>query len=87
MKKIFDKDLNLRIIKKIQNLNMQKLNSKNLEKPLEKYFAEIILLPDQTFKVVLAKKLTKVNQFKRTWIRMDARNLARQLNNGSILIK
>ena len=61
--------------------------TKNNKNYIRKYFAEIILLPNQTFKVVLAKKLTKVNQFKKIWKRTDARALSRLLNNRGILIK
>lgn len=38
-------------------------------------------------KVSLAKELVKVNQFRRTWKRINARDLARKLNHSQLVIK
>ena len=57
---------------------------KNKEK---KYFAEIVELPNKVLKVKLAKRYTIVNQHVTHWLRINARNLARELNRGKFLIK
>ena len=51
-----------------------------------KYFVELLETNGQ-FKVNLAKKLVGVNQFKRHWQRIVARNMARELNRSSLVIK
>ncbi len=52
-----------------------------------KYFAELIVTPEQRLKVVLAKKLSPVNQFRRKWKQIDAREFARTLNTSDFVIK
>lgn len=39
------------------------------------------------YKVVKARKLTGVNQFKRTWVQVNAREVARELNRSELVIK
>lgn len=39
------------------------------------------------YKIVKAKKLTAINQFKRTWVQINAREIARELNRNSLVIK
>ena len=52
-----------------------------------KYFAELIVTPKQQLKVVLAKKLAPINQYRRKWKQIDAREFARVLNTGDFVIK
>ena len=40
-----------------------------------------------TFRVVFAKQGKWVNQFKRVWPRVNAREVARDLNRSSLIIK
>ncbi len=56
-------------------------NTKN-----KQYFA-LLTSEDGKFKVELAKELKGVNQFKKTWQRVDARELARSLNRKGLVIK
>ena len=51
-----------------------------------KYFVELLETNGQ-FKVNLAKKLIPLNQHKNTWKRVNARNVARELNVGKLVIK
>ena len=60
------------------------MNTKNNNE--NKYFVELIETNGQ-FKVDLAKKLVGVNQFKNHWQRINARDMARKLNVGKLLIK
>jgi hypothetical protein len=39
------------------------------------------------YKIVKARKLTAVNQFKRTWKQVNAREVARELNRSELIIK
>lgn len=55
--------------------------------PTPTYFAEFGKTKDGKFKVVLAKKLTVVNQYKRSWQRINARELARVINTSDLVIK
>ncbi len=54
---------------------------------LERYFAEIVRCPDGRLKVKFANKLVGINQHKRAWKHIDARNFARLLNKADLVIK
>ena len=51
-----------------------------------KYWMEIEINNGKT-KVLKANKLTALNQYKNKWFPTDARNLARKINNSSLVIK
>lgn len=56
-------------------------------KPNQKYWAEIQTLPNGGMKLVKAKKHTVFNQHKRSWVTINARELARNINTSKLVIK
>jgi hypothetical protein len=57
-------------------------NNKN-----QTYWAELQIAPNNKIKIKKANILVPVNQFKNKWYPTDARNLARAINNGDMVIK
>lgn len=56
-------------------------------KPTQKYWALIEVQPDLTLKVTKANKYAVVNQHKKRWESTNARNVARMINTGKLIIK
>lgn len=54
-------------------------------KPI-RFFGEIQLLPNGTFKVASVQRLTGINQHKRKWMQVPSREFARALNRGKLVI-
>ncbi len=54
-------------------------------KPI-RFFGEIRLMPDGSFKVASVQKLVSVNQYKRRWEQVPSREFARALNRGNLII-
>jgi uncharacterized protein YutE (UPF0331/DUF86 family) len=52
-----------------------------------KYMAILEVQDSGAIKIEKAEKLTPLNQFKNTWLRVDARNVARGINNSKLVIK
>ena len=52
----------------------------------QKIWAEIEILSDGKLKVVRADKYVSLNQHRNKWVRTDARNIARLINNGNLVI-
>lgn len=65
------------------------MNNKNnkSDKENHKFLAEFVVDLNNNVKVKFAKKLVNLNQYRRTWKRIDARNFARALNRSSLVIK
>lgn len=42
---------------------------------------------NKKYKVLNAKRLTPINQYKRRWLKTDARTVARNLNRQGLIIK
>ena len=58
-----------------------KLNTNN------KFWAELEVLPNNMVRVLKARKYVKVNQFKTYWADVNARDLARKLNNVELVTR
>jgi hypothetical protein len=54
---------------------------------IDRFFLEIDKLADGRMKVCKAKRLISLNQYKRTWERLDSRELARKINKSTLVIK
>ena len=52
----------------------------------ERYFGELVKLPNGTFKAKNIQRLIKINQYKKTWRKCNSRNFARNLNKSKIVI-
>lgn len=52
-----------------------------------KYFGELVELPNGMFKAKKMQKLVGVNQFKRTWLKCNSRDVAREINRKGLVIK
>ena len=52
----------------------------------ERFFGEIKKLPNGKFKVVWVDQYKKINQFRTKWTPIDARDFARELNKGELVI-
>lgn len=50
-------------------------------------FAELTVFPNGQIKFGMVKRLVDTNQYKRKWVRVRSRELARTVNNGEIVIK
>ncbi len=57
---------------------------RNTNKPI-RYFGEIQLLPNGTFKVAHMQRLVGVNQHKRRWATIPSREFARELNRSKLV--
>lgn len=51
-----------------------------------RFFGEIKRLPNGKFKVVWVDQYKKINQFRTKWTPIDARDFARELNKGELII-
>ena len=58
-----------------------KLNTKN------KFWTELEVLPNNQVKLLKARKYVKVNQFKTYWADVNARDLARGLNQLELVTR
>ena len=56
------------------------------KKAQERYFGEIVKLKDGRFKVKFMDKLVPLNQYRRVWKNINAREFSRTLNNSSLVI-
>lgn len=53
----------------------------------KRVFAELRQTTDGKYKVIFADKLTKINQHKRKWLPLNARDFAREINKTGLIIK
>ena len=55
-------------------------------KAKERYFGELVRLDNGKFKVKFVDKLVRINQHKRRWLNINARDFARELNKSELVI-
>lgn len=66
---------------------MRKSQNKRFTPPVVNFYSIGLVEENGKFKVVDSFEYKRVNQFSRSWRRTDARNLARSLNRGVLVIK
>lgn len=66
---------------------MRKSQNKRSTSPVVNFYSIGLVEKNGTFKIVDSFEYKRVNQFARTWQRTDARDLARNLNRGTLVIK